>query len=147
MHAYHTMMYVSDPTHDAHAHHTLSYQHIQFQFIPLYVGWLIDWLFRVLRPAQEYFTYMETSPLPVKGYKIEAYARRSGPLSREGSLSCHTCCDTGLGMSGFIWRTAPFSRLLRHARECWGLILTWICTDSYISYTNYENNVWINNLH
>jgi hypothetical protein len=32
--------------------------------------WLIDWLFTVLRPAQEYFTYMETSPLPVKGYKI-----------------------------------------------------------------------------
>jgi hypothetical protein len=24
--------------------------------------WLIDWLFTVLRPAQEYFTYMETSP-------------------------------------------------------------------------------------
>jgi hypothetical protein len=23
-----------------------------------------------LRPAQEYFTYMETSPLPVKGCKI-----------------------------------------------------------------------------
>jgi hypothetical protein len=31
---------------------------------------LIDWLFTVLRPAQEYFTYMETSPLPVKGCKI-----------------------------------------------------------------------------
>jgi hypothetical protein len=30
---------------------------------------LIDWLFSVLRPAQEYFTYME-SPLPVKGSKI-----------------------------------------------------------------------------
>jgi hypothetical protein len=29
-----------------------------------------DWLFRVLRPAQEYFTYMKTSPLPVKGCKI-----------------------------------------------------------------------------
>jgi hypothetical protein len=28
---------------------------------------LIDWLFTVLRPAQEYFTYMETSPMPVKG--------------------------------------------------------------------------------
>ena len=27
---------------------------------------LIDY---VLRPAQEYFTYMETSPLPVKGCK------------------------------------------------------------------------------
>jgi hypothetical protein len=25
------------------------------------VDWLIDWLFTVLRPAQEFFTYMETS--------------------------------------------------------------------------------------
>jgi hypothetical protein len=57
---------------------------------------LIDWLFTVLHPAQEYFTYMETSPLPVKGCKISAYARHSGPLSREGSLSCHTYCDMGL---------------------------------------------------
>jgi hypothetical protein len=61
----------------------------------LLIDWLIDWLFMVLRPPQEYFTYMEMSPLPVKGYKIWAYARRSGPLSMEGSLSCHTCCDTG----------------------------------------------------
>jgi hypothetical protein len=30
----------------------------------------LDRLFTVLRPAQEYFTYMETSPLPVKGGKI-----------------------------------------------------------------------------
>jgi hypothetical protein len=30
---------------------------------------MIDWLFTVLRPAQEFFTYM-TSPLPVKGCKI-----------------------------------------------------------------------------
>jgi hypothetical protein len=38
---------------------------------------------------------METSPLPMKGCKIKAYARRSEPLSREGSLLCHTYCDTG----------------------------------------------------
>jgi hypothetical protein len=30
----------------------------------------IDWLFTVLRPAQEFFTCMETSPLSVKGCKI-----------------------------------------------------------------------------
>jgi hypothetical protein len=36
----------------------------------------------ILRPAQEFFTYMETSSLPVKGCKVWAYARRSGPLSR-----------------------------------------------------------------
>jgi hypothetical protein len=35
------------------------------------------------------------SPLPVTGLQILAYARRSGPLSREGYLSCHTYCDTG----------------------------------------------------
>jgi hypothetical protein len=32
---------------------------------------LIDWLIiSDLRPTQEYFTYMETSPLPMKGCKI-----------------------------------------------------------------------------
>jgi hypothetical protein len=48
--------------------------------------WLIDWLCTVLHPAQEFFTDMETSPLPVKGYYIELYALRSGPLCREGSF-------------------------------------------------------------
>jgi hypothetical protein len=120
--------------------------------------WLIDWLITVSCPAQEFFTYKETSPLPVKGFKFRpmlgaqgllsrgylygatptvrwnlgfsglirwlvgyllfsvplknvslvwrrhhyrwraakfSSARCSGPLSREGSLSCHTCCDTG----------------------------------------------------
>jgi hypothetical protein len=31
---------------------------------------MVGWLFIVLRPSQEYFIYMETSPLPVKGCKI-----------------------------------------------------------------------------
>jgi hypothetical protein len=70
---------------------------------------LIEWLLIALRPAQEYFTDIETSPLPVKGCKSSIYARRSVPLSREGSLSYHTCC---LGFSGFIRSTAPFCRLL-----------------------------------
>jgi hypothetical protein len=57
---------------------------------------LINWLYiTLLRPVREYFTHMETPPLPVKGCKILAYSRRSGSLNREGSLSCHTCCDTG----------------------------------------------------
>jgi hypothetical protein len=68
---------------------------IIFSTTILEIYWLIDWLFTVLRSAQEYFTYIETSPLPVKGCKILAYARRSGPLNREGFLSCHACCNTG----------------------------------------------------
>jgi hypothetical protein len=33
-------------------------------------GWLVGWLFTVSRPAQEFVTHMETSPLPVKGCKF-----------------------------------------------------------------------------
>jgi hypothetical protein len=89
----------------------------------------IDWLYLVLRPVQEFFTYTEMSPLHllVKGCKIEAYARRSGPLSREG-LSCHTCCNMG---PQFFWshlKDRPFSHLLRHTRGCGGSILIWILT-------------------
>jgi hypothetical protein len=31
----------------------------------------------------------------MKTSSLQAWARCSEPLSREGSLSCHTCCDTG----------------------------------------------------
>ena len=38
---------------------------------------------------------METSPLQVKGCKFQAFVRRVWRLSRQGSLSCHTCCNKG----------------------------------------------------
>jgi hypothetical protein len=60
----------------------------------------------------------------VRGCKIWAYPQHSEPLSREGSLSCHTCCDTGPRFCGLIQRTAPFSRLLRHSWGCRWSILT-----------------------
>ena len=37
----------------------------------------------------------------------------------------------GLGFSGLIRMTTPFSRLLRHARGCWGPILSRIPTGSF----------------
>ena len=42
-------------------------------------------------------------------------------LSREGSLSCHACCDTGPRFFGLILRTAPLSRLLQGERGIGGL--------------------------
>ena len=42
-------------------------------------------------------------------------------LSREGSLSCHTWCDTGLGFCGLIHKAAPFTRLVRQGRGTEGL--------------------------
>jgi hypothetical protein len=101
-----------------------SYNFERYLFFTIHVyHWLIAWLFIVLRLAQDFvFAYMETSPLPVKDCKIWAYARRSKPLSREGSLSCHTCCDTG---PQFFWSHSKvsFSRLLRHTQGCGESIL------------------------
>jgi hypothetical protein len=52
---------------------------------------LIDWLLTVLRPAQEFFTlYVDVT---IAGEGLQNLG--PGPLSREGSLSGHTCCDTG----------------------------------------------------
>ena len=50
------------------------------------------------------FKNMEMTPLPVKGSKIYASARCLWSLSRAGSLSCHTCCDTGLWV---LWSHYP----------------------------------------
>jgi hypothetical protein len=60
------------------------------------------------------------SPLPVMVCK-KAYARRSGPLNREGSLSCYIFRDTDLGLCGLTQRPTPFSCLLRKARGIEGL--------------------------
>jgi hypothetical protein len=102
---------------------------------------LTDWLFTVLRPAQEFFTYMETSPLAVKGFKMLAYARRWGPLSRGGGglYRATPALTQDLGISGLIRRTAPFSRLLRHTRGCGRPILTRILTLTAPTYTNTDS--------
>ena len=51
-------------------------------------------LFGVFRPTQEFFTHLETSPLPVKVCKL-TNARHTRPLSSEVSLLCHTYWHTG----------------------------------------------------
>ena len=38
---------------------------------------------------------MDTSTLPVKGWKFCFCAQHSLPLSNEGCLACHTYCNTG----------------------------------------------------
>ena len=49
----------------------------------------------VSRPGQECFTHLETSPLLVKGCKLWSLIGNHGwSLSSEGSLACHTYCDT-----------------------------------------------------
>ena len=49
------------------------------------------WLFAFL----ESFTHMDTSSLPLNGCKFLTYTWHSWPANSEGSLACHTYCDTG----------------------------------------------------
>ena len=71
---------------------------------------LIDWLSTVLRPVQEYFVHMGKSLLPMKFYKMDAFARRFPPLSSFIVPYLH----------GLIRSIEPFSRPLRHYRELTG---------------------------
>jgi hypothetical protein len=99
----------------------------------IYVDWLIDWLFIVLRPAQELFLYGDVT---VTGEGLQNLGLRSAlrAFEQEGSLSWATpAAIRGLGFSGLIRRTIPFSRLLRNTRRCGGPILTQIL--KCLSYT------------
>jgi hypothetical protein len=49
---------------------------------------------------------METRPLPLKGGKIQAYGRRSGPLSKEDLYRTTPTVTRELGFSGLIRKTA-----------------------------------------
>ena len=62
-------------------------------------------LFMVYRPTRESFTHFKTSLVPVKGCKF-------WPLSSEGSLACHTYCDTGHPFIMVIFKAPLHSHLL-----------------------------------
>jgi hypothetical protein len=73
-------------------------------------GILLSIIYCYTSRSRIFLWYGHVEPMPVKGCKVWTYARRSGPLSRKGSLPCYT------GFSGLIRRTVPFNRLLRLAR-------------------------------
>ena len=86
---------------------------------------------------------METSPLPVKGFKILAYARSSGPLSREGSLSCNTCCDT----RSRFFRSHPKDHRIQSSftthKGCGGPILTRVLTGAEGGNDEFKKKIFI----
>jgi hypothetical protein len=74
---------------------------------------------------------MKTSPLLVKGFKSQAYARYTGPLSREESLSCHTYCDPSSRFFRFASNDHHIFPTFTTPKGCWGPILTRIPTDPH----------------
>jgi hypothetical protein len=81
---------------------------------------VIDWLFTVLRPAQEFWRrhhcrWRAAKFRPMLG----AQGLWAGRVIYSATLAMTRC----LSFSGLIRRTAPFNRLLRFARGCGGPIV------------------------
>jgi hypothetical protein len=97
------------------------------------IDWLVDFFFTVLRPVQEFFTRMETSPLPWRAAKFRPMLGSQGLWAGRNLYRATPAVTRDFGFSGLIRRTAQFSRLLRHMGGCRGSILTRILMGSFIS--------------
>jgi hypothetical protein len=86
-----------------------------------------SWLIIVLRPAQEFFTNMETSPLPWRFAKFRPMVNAQGFWAGRDLYRATPAVTRELGFPGLIRKTAPFSRLLRHTRG-YGKSITRILT-------------------
>jgi hypothetical protein len=98
-----------------------------------------DWLFTVLRPAQESLSYIETSPLPVKGYTFRPMLSDHGLWAGRDLYRSTPAVTQDLDFSCLIRRTAPFSRLVRHTKQCGGTVLTtWMKASTKLLHCSFE---------
>ena len=76
--------------------------------------WLI--VYRLSYRSKVFYSYRDVT---IAGDWLQHWNLHSAliALSREESLSCHTCYDTGPRSHGLIRETAPLCRLLRNARD------------------------------
>ena len=84
-----------------------------------------DWLTKfTYRSVPEYLIHKGRLLLSVTDYKVRSFPQRFWPLRRQGSLSCHTCCDTGLRFT----RSHPKDRPLKsyNILQTWGVIMTYL---------------------
>ena len=59
-----------------------------------FTGWLHPWLVWDCSSHSRIFHSFENVTIAGEGLQIVTYARQLWPLSSEGSLTCHTYCDT-----------------------------------------------------
>jgi hypothetical protein len=91
---------------------------------------LIDWLFTVLRPNQEYFTYeYEDVTITSEGLQnLGLHAWCSRPFEQEGIFIVPHLLWHGTSVFPVSSEGLPHSVALRHTRGCGGPILTQILT-------------------
>jgi hypothetical protein len=104
------------------------------------VDWLIDYLWFYV-PLKYFSLIWRRHHCRWKAAKFRPMLGAQG-LWAGRDIYCATPTVTrGLGFSGLIRRTAPFSRLLRHTRECGGPILTWILTGTTVRWHCYGHKL------
>jgi hypothetical protein len=86
------------------------------------IDWLIDWLIDYCFTFRSrIFHIWKRHHCRWRAAKFRLMLGAQGLRAGEGYLS--PVVIRGFGSSGLIRMTAPFSRLLRHARGCWGPII------------------------
>jgi hypothetical protein len=95
--------------------------------------WLIDYL-RFYVPLQNFSLILRRHHCRWRAAKFKPMLGAQGLWAWRDLYRVTPAVTRGLGFSGLIRRTAPFSRLLRHTRGCGGSILTRILTGDHIVY-------------
>jgi hypothetical protein len=83
------------------------------------LSWLIDYLLFYV-PIKNFHLYGDVTKVGEGLQNLDTQGLWAG----RDLYRATPAATRDLGISGLIRRTAPFSRLLRHARECGGPILT-----------------------
>jgi hypothetical protein len=89
------------------------------------VDWLIDYL-RFYVPLKNFSLIWRRHHCRWRAAKFRLMLGAQGLWAGRDLYRATLAVTRGLGFSGLIRRTAPFSRLLRHTRGCGGSILTQI---------------------
>ena len=95
-------------------------------------------LFGIYRPTWEFSTYMETSPLLLKGCKFWPMLNTHGNWSSsEGSLACHTYCNMG-HLRGHLREPVTFT--------CMAERLAVELSSQFLRFRSVETEIWTPNL-
>jgi hypothetical protein len=91
------------------------------------IDWLIDYLLFYV-PLKNILLMWRRHHYRWRAAKFRLMLGAQGLKAGRDLYRATPAVTKDLGFSGLIWRTASFSRLLRHTRGCGGYILTWILT-------------------
>ena len=85
---------------------------------------MVCWLYGVYRPTREFLSYGDVN-IAGEGLQILTYARALWLLSSEGSLTCHTHCNSGLPFKMVTSEDPLHSHLVSSVWQWTWAVATW----------------------